>query len=330
MPHVSGRPRVSVILPVFNAERTILASVSGILEQSFDDFELIIVDDASTDGTSSLLSRLKDTRLRVSRLPQNGGISVALNAGLAQAAGELIARQDADDVSLPARLARQVAFLDTHPDHALVGTWSEIWRADGPTGRNHRPPTGNGELQYSLLFDSYFVHPSVMMRRSALDRPDAYSVDPLLSPPEDYELWVRIARRHKIANLPEALIRYYEMPGGISRSRAATIAENGMRIAAANLASLLGSRFSQAEIVALVRALRKAHGGAPFMPPWRRLEQVLAAARDALSLRWPDDGSEIEKAYQTFRNRLRRNRRTWPADWLVGRAFGQASARGGA
>ncbi len=132
---------------------------------------------------------------------------------------------------------KQVEFLDAHPDHALVGTRAEIWVGDKPTGRFHDHPTEDAELRFALLFNNYFVHSSVMMRKAALDEVGVYTTDRSRQPPEDYELWSRIARRFRVANLPERLTIYREVPTSMSREGADPFKEKLILISAENLAA---------------------------------------------------------------------------------------------
>jgi glycosyltransferase involved in cell wall biosynthesis len=215
-------PLVSIILPVYNGADCVGEAVDSMLRQTFRDFELIAIDDGSTkDDTASVLDALArangDDRLRVVHLERNRGLAGALNHGISLARGRYIARQDHDDVSLPGRLEAQVQHLEAYPRCGLVGTRAEIWIGNTPTGGHHDHPPDNATLQFDLLTGNPFVHSSVMIRRSALDTVGVYSTDDARQPPEDYELWSRIARQFEIANLPERLVIYREMPRSLSR-----------------------------------------------------------------------------------------------------------------
>ena len=201
---MTASPLVSVVLAVRNGGNDLPKAVETVLAQTFANFELIVVDNGSTDGTSAFLKSIGDPRLRVVYRTEPG-LAGSLNEGIANARGRYIARQDHDDWALPTRIAQQVAFLDANPHHALVGTRAEIWVGDSPTGRFHDHPTEDEELRFALLSNNYMVHSSVMMRKTALDEVGGYTTDPSRQPPEDYELWSRIARRFRIANLPERL-----------------------------------------------------------------------------------------------------------------------------
>jgi glycosyltransferase involved in cell wall biosynthesis len=232
-------PQVSVVLPVYNGAADLAPAIDSILQQSFVDFELIAIDDGSTDGSAAILDGLRDPRVRIVH-QENRGLAAALNRGIALARGEYIARQDQDDLALPPRLARQVAFLKADPACALVGTRAEIRVGDREPERFHDHPADDAALRFELLFDSPFVHSSVMMRKSAVQAVGGYSTDPARQPPEDYELWSRLARGHRLANLRERLTIYRETPAGMSRGPGRAFVERAVMISAENLAAALG------------------------------------------------------------------------------------------
>ncbi|WP_136513077.1 glycosyltransferase family 2 protein [Geomonas edaphica] len=249
-------PVVSVVLPVYNGDRFLEESLQSILRQSFTDLELIVINDGSTDGTREILERYcdRDPRLRVWH-QENRGLSRSLNVGLELARGRYLARQDADDVSLPERIAKQVAFLDAHPDYCMVGTWSHIIEEQRHSLRFHRHPAENGPLKFNLLFDNFFVHTSVMVRKSALDAVGAYTTAQVRQP-EDYELWSRLLRGRlgKMANLPEVLVEYREVEGSICRSDSRSFTDQVMAISRLNLAAFSG-REPEDQLVADLSAL---------------------------------------------------------------------------
>ena len=232
-------PQVSVVLSVHNGAADLPKAIDTILSQSFTDFELIAINNGSSDGTAAVLDGLRDARVRVVH-QVDMGLAAALNRGISLARGRYIARQDHDDWAKPTRLQKQVAFLEAHPDCALVGTRAEIWVGDRRTKRMHDHPTDDAALQFDLLFDNPFVHSSIMLRKSALDLVGPYTTDPARQPPEDYELWSRIARRYRVANLPERLTIYREVPNSMSRERATPFIERTVTISAENLAAAVG------------------------------------------------------------------------------------------
>jgi hypothetical protein len=210
-------PTVSVLLPVFNGAAYIRESVESILAQTFQDFELIIIDDGSQDDSAQIIERIKDSRIRLYR-QANQGLPATLNGAIGLANGEFLARQDQDDVSFPRRFETQVSYLRSHAGCGLVGTWAEIIAGTEKTGRVHRHAEANHALQFDLLFDNPFVHSSVMLRKSAVQAVGMYSVDPARQPPEDYELWSRLSRKCEVANIPEILHVYREIPTSMSRN----------------------------------------------------------------------------------------------------------------
>jgi glycosyltransferase involved in cell wall biosynthesis len=233
---MNSNPTVSVVMSVRNGGSDLPKSLGTILNQSFSDFELITINNGSTDGTRDFLDRIRDPRVRVYH-QEDKGLAAALNRGISLARGRYIARQDHDDWALPTRIEQQIRFLDAHPDHALVGTCAEIWIGDRPTGRFHDHPSDDEELRFTLLFNNPFVHSSVMMRKAALDQVGSYTTDRARQPPEDYELWSRIARRFRVANLPERLTIYREVPTSMSREGTDPFTEKLVLISAENLAA---------------------------------------------------------------------------------------------
>jgi hypothetical protein len=232
-------PLVSVVLSVRNGAADLATAIDTILAQTFSDFELIAINNGSTDRTAAVLDGVRDPRVRVIH-QDDMGLAAALNRGIALARGQYVARQDHDDWAKPTRLEKQVAFLEAHPDYAMVGTRAEIWVGDKKTRRTHDHPSDNAALQFELLFDNPFVHSSMMLRKSALDAVGGYSTDRSRQPPEDYELWSRLARHYKVANLPERLTIYREVPRSMSRIGPNPFRDRVLLIAAENLAHAAG------------------------------------------------------------------------------------------
>lgn len=200
---------VSVVLPIYNGERYLESAVASILGQTFRDFELICVNDGSTDGSQSLLEKLaaNDERIRIVSRP-NTGIVGALNDGIAAARGEFIARMDADDLSLPERFAKQLAFLQSHP--AVVAVGCHVLRID-PEGLPIGPeefPTEHATLLRRLRMGEggKIPHPGVMIRRSALAAIGGYRQK--YQWVEDLDLYLRLGEVGELANLPEILLHY--------------------------------------------------------------------------------------------------------------------------
>jgi glycosyltransferase involved in cell wall biosynthesis len=196
-----------MVMAVYNGERYLREAIDSILAQTLADFELIVVDDASTDATPRILDCYRDPRLLRLRNGRNLGAAASLNRGLAQARGEFVARLDADDFAYPERLARQVAYLDHHPQVGLLGTWFEHMDPEGTVReRVTRPITDTG-IRWFQLFHCAFCHSSVMLRRDLLERTGQRYNETLRSG-IDFDLWVRLQAWTRMAMLPEYLVRY--------------------------------------------------------------------------------------------------------------------------
>lgn len=200
-------PKVSIVMAVYNGLPYLAEAVASILNQTLTDFEFIIVNDASTDGTSQVLHQFEDSRLKIVDLPQNEGQTACLNRGLQMATAPLIARQDADDLSKPTRLAQQVAFFEAHPDYWLLGTAGDlIDDKNRVTGLDQKPLTDAAVREVFASHNNCFFHGSVMFRREVLEKIGLYREGFRAS--QDYDMWLRIAEIGKVANLPEALYQY--------------------------------------------------------------------------------------------------------------------------
>ncbi len=203
----TSRPLVSVVMSVHNAQEYIKEAIESVLGQTFEDFELIVINDGSTDGTCQILESLarRDARICIVHQKKNRGLTRSLNSGIRHASGEYVARMDADDIALPERLERQVEILKTHVDIGVLGTLTDYIDSEGNlTGRSWprwSPPVLNG---WRSLFESVVCHPSVMMRRSILQRLDGYNESVLRA--QDYELWSRALFETRIGNVTEKLL----------------------------------------------------------------------------------------------------------------------------
>lgn len=277
MPHRPVDPVVSVVLPVYNCPQYVGQAIESILAQTFTDYELIVIDDGSRDETPDVLRRFTEPRIRLVT-QANQGLAATLNRGIELARGRYIARQDQDDVCFPERLARQVAFLEAHPACGLLGTWAEIWREDDRTGRVHRHPSDNPTLQFELLLDNPFVHSSVVIRKSALDRVGVYSTDLGRQPPEDYELWSRIARQFEVANIPEVLHAYREVEGSMSRVGPSPFTDHLVTISAENIAWAAEMEPSDSQVVNIAALVHNADHRIQGRPDFVAMGRILAGA----------------------------------------------------
>jgi Glycosyl transferase family 2 len=227
-------PAISVAMSVYNSAAFLAPAIESILTQTFEDFEFLILNDGSSDDSAAIIDgyAAKDARIRPIHR-DNKGLIVSLNQLLSESRGPLVARMDGDDIAKPERFARQIAFLNAHPDHGVLGTWTEDMDEAGNSfhlvGADH--PTTNEEFQAVVSERSPLCHPSVMMRRDiALDVGGYHAA---FRHCEDYDLWLRLASRTKICSLPERLIRYRHSPGQVSTKH---VVEQQIGVAASRLA----------------------------------------------------------------------------------------------
>jgi len=208
-------PLVSVLLPVWNGERFLRASIDSIASQTFRAFELIVISDGSTDGSLEIAREAAglDSRIVVLPLPHDG-LPAALNAGIAAARGAYLARMDADDLAVPARLERQVAYLDAHPHCVVVGSAVDVVDAQDEHLGIVRFPAAHADIVGALAVGrTGLAHPAVLMRREAVAAAGGYRANAF--PSEDLDLWLRIRHHGEFANLDEPLLRYRRHPAAV-------------------------------------------------------------------------------------------------------------------
>jgi len=207
-------PRVSVVMAAYNDLRFIDAAVTSLLRQTYDDFELIIVDDGTRQP--EVFSRLAalDPRVRVITSEQNQGTAAAANRGIAGSRGDVIARLDADDIAEPDRLAHQVALLDSDPALCLVGSWTMQMREQGEPIEVCRWPVADLEIRWWILFQIPINHSSSAYRRASFDRSGGYNS--AMRRGEDHDLWWRMLDQGRVHNIPLPLVRVRINPRGLS------------------------------------------------------------------------------------------------------------------
>lgn len=210
-----SEPRISVAMSVYNDDAFLGAAIESVLAQDFGDFEFLIVDDGSSDRSGAIIDDYarRDSRIRAIH-QENRGLIASLNRMVAEVRAPLIARMDGDDICLPDRFGRQVAFLDAHPDHGVVG--SNFYNL----GRNGRiesaapHPLDHAAIVDALRFGSPICHPSVMMRRDVVVAAGGYR--PAYRHCEDFDLWLRLSERTQLANLPDRLLHYRRSDSQVS------------------------------------------------------------------------------------------------------------------
>lgn len=205
-------PKISVLMTAYNSEKFIAEAIDSILNQTFTDFEFIIINDGSTDKTAEIVNKYTDKRIRFIDNKHNQGLIAVLNQGLDLCRGEYIARMDSDDISLPQRFEKQVAYLDANPDVGILGTAGQNFGANNYV--NYLPEIVDA---FVLLREVGFYHPSIMMRKSVLDKYNLrYNSDYYLV--EDYELWACALKYTKMRNLQEVLLKYRVHPTSVSNA----------------------------------------------------------------------------------------------------------------
>lgn len=231
---MSDAPKVTVLMPVYNGEKYIQEAVDSILNQTFGDFEFLIIDDGSTDQTVDIIASYKDERIKIVRSSQNVGLIHSLNSGIEMARGEYVARMDCDDISMPDRLKEQVLFMDRHPEVGICGTWVRFFPDE------HRfvwkLPVDHERIVSRLFFDTAIAHPSVIMRKDVLLQNNLrYNSE--FRHAEDYDFWVRAGQRTRLANIPMIMLLYRisdsqvcQVYNGEQRNNSARIRESQLNL----------------------------------------------------------------------------------------------------
>lgn len=304
---------VSVITTVHNEERYIQQAIDSVLEQSFQDFELVIVDDGSTDGTGKLIKSYTDPRIRSFRHVPRIGVTKSLNVALEKARGSFIARLDGNDVCHPHRLERQLSFLCRNPSIGLLGTNIDYIDQesnllfDGST-RYTRAYSRN-YWRWKLLWSTPLVHSSVMIRRSVLQKAGG-RYDEHFPYAQDYELWARVSRLADVFILPAALL-HYRVHDGISTSKKCAQGRCHYSIAKSQLERFLEHPISDESLFNLVFTIV----GEDFLLDRdsyslseRKLRRLFRCVFDAFSERFVLSEQEAGDIKADIENRLRKLR----------------------
>lgn len=213
-----NKPLVSVVLPAYNAEKYLAEAIESIVNQTFKDFELIIINDCSKDQTLRIAQEYakKDARILVLNNEENLRLSKTLNKGISYSKGKYIARMDADDVSTPERFKLQVDYLESHPDVGILGGSMLITDESGNVTGRRNYARDDKSLRKLIFNVSPFCHPAVMIRKEVLEKSGLYN--PNSNPAEDLDIYFRIGKYSKFANLSDVLLRYRILPTSMTNS----------------------------------------------------------------------------------------------------------------
>lgn len=216
---MQNNPKISVLLPVYNCELYIKEAIDSILNQTFSDFELLVIDDASTDKTVEIIKSFSDSRIILTQKSRNSGLIDSLNFGVSIAKGKYLARMDGDDISLPERFSKQVDFLETNPNIIMCGT---AYKTFGAIEKEIRHPLSHEKIAVQLCLNSAFGHPTVMGKKAIFEKHN-YNKD--FEKVEDYELWSRLIFEGQVANIDEVLLLYR-----VHENQVSTLFNNVQRI----------------------------------------------------------------------------------------------------
>ncbi len=224
--HTTQLP-ISVLMSVYNNEAYLQPAIDSILQQTFCDFEFVIIDDCTTDGSWDILKSYaaQDSRIRLMRNQDNVGLTRSLNQGLTVVRGNYVARMDADDVSLPERFAKQYDFMEAHPTVGVCGTWTKTIGETSrhvATGYVNQYPPDDKTICCWLLFGSGLAHPSVFLRRDQL-LSEGLAYDDSFRCCQDYDLWSRAAGHVELANIPDVLLLYRLHPQQVGQAYSETL-----------------------------------------------------------------------------------------------------------
>lgn len=246
---MTDRPQISVIMPVYNAAPYLKQAIESILTQSYRDFEFIIINDGSTDDSDEIIKSFNDDRIIYVSEKQNAGISFRTNQGLAMSRGNYIALMDADDICLPERLEKQLAFIGAHPDVDILGSNATMINENEELVNKMLRPEQHELIHWRIFFGNPMINPSVMFRGSVDRNNLKYYGD--TSFPHDYELWTRLIIKVRFHNVQEPLIYYRRYEKSTSSSNKQTHLEFSLKLIQDSIRELTKVSASNGAILAL-------------------------------------------------------------------------------
>ncbi len=245
-------PKVTVLMPVYNGGRYLRDAIESVLRQTLQDFEFLIIDDGSQDESIAVVKSYRDERIRLIENGRNLGLIETLNRGLQMARGEYVARMDADDISLPRRLERQLEYMERHPDVSVISSYHRYMDDNGRVFRTVRGEVRDYRISFRMYVEGHnpVLHPAAMFRTKTIREHGGYSRD--FAHAEDGELWFRLnARGVKFGNVPRVLLLYRCHNRQITQTRTAEQAQSHFRAYAQSLSHLLGEPIASEDAVRL-------------------------------------------------------------------------------
>jgi glycosyltransferase involved in cell wall biosynthesis len=249
-------PLVTVLLPVYNAERFVAKSIESILKQSFEDFELLIINDGSSDNSMSVISSIDDKRIRIVENEKNLTLIPTLNKGIRLARGKYIARMDSDDIAHPDRLKLQINFLEKNPEVGLLGSSTRFVDQNLNELYLKYSPETHVQNKWKMLYATSFMHPTVIFRKDAVMEVSGYSS--IYPHCEDYELWTRLSEVTKVHQLPNILVNVRKHDQNVSLIHSKKTTALMKTIAHTNI-SKINPDVGNSELKALISYLRGMH-----------------------------------------------------------------------
>lgn len=279
-------PSITVLMSVYNSEAYLQEAIESILNQSFPDFEFLIVNDASIDRSRQIILSYQDPRIRLIDNPENLGLTKSLNKGLALAEGQYIARMDADDISHPQRLAKQLAYMEQNENVDVVGSWGWIVDDKGIVWGDLRPYVEFEDIFVQLFFSNCMIHSSTFFRKEVIMRLGGY--DTAFVRAQDYGLWVKIiSNLGKITNIPEYLVKYRNHHENITNQFFENQEFYAQKAMAAAFRNIINQEINP-ELFPLLHNPQK--DTAAFLRKKNEILDVLTRLREYLETRFSGDG----------------------------------------
>jgi len=223
-----GKPELSVVMPFYNSARYIKGAVQSLLAQTYQDFELILIDDASTDQSPEIVMSLNDSRIKLIRNEKNSGIVFSRNRGLEASVGRFLAAFDSDDLARADKFEKQIRFLKNNPEYGMVGSWAKLIDENGGLlNKRWKLTASPGRIPTVLLFNNHFVHSAVVMRREEM--PEKFYAEGF-DLVEDYKMWIDFSRTRKVWNFPDYLMYYRIHPESATNINLGNLYQQDVRI----------------------------------------------------------------------------------------------------